>query len=333
MGPKRWLNIRIFRHCFPAILSFVLGVVLTALMCSHKTPQCDVQQMAAIDVHNVEHIAEPATIQSQEATAEPTTEQPTTILPATKEPYPPLLADRKGLVITPHDCPENLFLLILVVTSSRNFESRKAIRRSWGEDSSKKNETSSESFRVVYVLGSDGKNDRLITREAKRYRDIIRGGFEDFYRQNEQHAVKALIGFKWSTTSCKAKFIVKVSSESFVNVPVLISLLKTKAPAVDDKPTDGLYMGFCHGKNIGGVTAVRNSGSPWYISENEWPDKHLPPYASSMGIVMSYDVVEQIVELSVKVRPSNEYVPQKADFLSVGNILAVIWCHPNQFCA
>jgi hypothetical protein len=230
---------------------------------------------------------------------ETTTKTPSSVEPTIKaDPYPPLL-EKKGLTITPRDCPKDLFLLIIVVSSSRNFEARKSIRKSWGEDSSKKNETSDESFRVVYVVGSDDGNDRLIKREARRYKDILRGGFKDVYRKNEDHSVKILLGLKWATISCKAKYILKVSSESFVNTAEMISFLRKKD---SENLPEGLYMGFCHGKGVGGARVVRNTKSPWYISEKEWPDKRLPPYVAGMGIVMSYDVVEQIVELSVKVR-------------------------------
>lgn len=302
MAQKFLPNVRFFRHYIPFIISFILGVLFAVLfLCSRQKPPYDVEPMRLTSTKipvtdKLITVAEEKEFTAQEII----TEQPTVeLVQATKEPYPPLIK-KKNLLVTPQlSCPEKLFLLILVVTSSRNFQARKAIRRSWGVNTSKKNETGSENFRIVYIVGSDGENDRLITREAKRYKDILRGSFEDVYRQNEEHTVKPLFGLKWMTSSCKAKFVLKVSSETFVNVPELISFLQTK-----DTGDGGLdmYMGFCHGKNIGGANIVRNPGSPWYISEDEWSEPQLPPYASGMGILMSYDVVERVVELSVKVR-------------------------------
>lgn len=295
MATKRFINSRYIRHPIFCIISFVSGIVLASwLMCSDQgSPKCDTVPTRSTTVY----YNETYTTASQDSPVEHTSNK-STVLPPTREPYPPLI-NKKDLLITPRSCPENLFLLILVVTSSRNFEARKAIRRSWGEDTSKKNESSLDSFRVVYVVGSDGENDRLIKTEAKRYRDMLRGGFNDVYRQNNEHTVKALFGFKWAMTSCKAKFILRASSDTFVNVPEITSFLKTKS--TPDRPASGIYMGFCHGMSTGGANVVRNPGSQWYISEEEWPDTYLPPYASSMGILFTYDVVDKIASLSVKV--------------------------------
>ncbi|EDO47742.1 predicted protein, partial [Nematostella vectensis] len=191
-------------------------------------------------------------------------------------------------------CPnDDLYLLILVISTGRNFEARKAIRKSWGRaDTSKRNVTTPESVRVIFVVGSDEKSDSRVTKEAKRYKDILRGNFDDVYHQNEFHSVKALLAFKWATLSCRSKFILKVLTESFVNVPATMEWLRSKKPESSD--VRGLYTGFCHGHDTGGAAVIRNKESPWYITEEEWPEGRLPPYASGMGIAMSFDVVSRL---------------------------------------
>ncbi|XP_031551955.1 beta-1,3-galactosyltransferase 1-like [Actinia tenebrosa] len=295
LGRKIRENLAVF------VVAFFLGIAFGLLiLCSPETPKVKEEKPTDIRVTSVpvpEELVSTQVTEVMEITQEPTeptekkTEKPTRKI----EPYPPLLK-KKGFTITPQDCPEDLFLLIIVVTSSRNFQARKAIRKSWGEDNSKKNETSNESFRVVYVVGSDDDHDRLVKRESKRYKDILRGGFKDFYLKNEGHSVKVLFGLKWATTACKAKFVLKATDESFVNTDELISFLRKK----NEDANEGLYLGFCHGHDVGGAKVVRNEKSPWYISEEEWPENRLPPYASGMGITISYDVVEKIVDLSVK---------------------------------
>lgn len=284
------------------VVAFLFGIIFGLLiLCNPETPKVKEEKTIVAEVTSVPGQEEPVTTtvtEVVEITEEPTEAEAETEKPTLKlNPYPPLL-QKKGLIITPQACPEDLFLLIIVVTSSRNFEARKAIRKSWGEDNSKKNETSDESFRVIYVVGSDDEHDRLVKREAKRYKDILRGGFKDVYLKNEGHSVKILLGLKWATTSCKAKFVLKTADDSFVNTGEMISFLRKK----NEDANEGQYIGFCHGHDAGGAKVVRNKKSPWYISEEEWPEKRLPPYASGMGIAMSYDVVEKVVDLSLKVR-------------------------------
>lgn len=212
--------------------------------------------------------------------------------------YPPRF-EEKRMLLSPPGCDENPFLFIIVVTSSRNFEARKFIRSSWGKRVVKSTSRLRESFQVIFVVGCDEVNDERVEKEAKTYGDILREIFFDSYIQNELHTVKTLLGLKWVTSLCNPAYILKVNSESFVNVHETIEWLRTLSDVSGSvvKPLDGLYTGYCYK----GVKVVRNPQRPYFVSKSQWPDTFLPDYSSGVGVVLSRDVAGKMVQIAQQV--------------------------------
>ena len=289
------------KNLLPLLLSFMLGSLLTQwLFCRPNEVGSSHEQTEAL-VSLVETFHD-------ESTAGLAMEPQTTLLPTTKAPeptfppYPPFVSN-KGMILMPQACQENTFLLIIVVSSSRDFEARKAIRSSWGRGfSPNESAESNDGFQVVFSVGCDDSSEARVEKEAHRYGDILRGNFYDVYLQNEFHTIKTLAALKWATTLCSnVKYILKVSSESFVNVPQTITWLRSLSQESGEPYKADLYTGFCHGANSEGPSPVRNPQSPWFISESYWPERFLPIYASGVGILFSFDVAERIGTLSKEV--------------------------------
>ena len=306
----RW---RSGRQFLIGVASFAFGCILTLFLCSSNDSALD---LASSEPNQAIEYAEEDSKQIREEPIKEmsieemyTTPSTTTSFPKpTLPPYPPVL-NGKPIVLTPFNCNEDAFLIIIVVSSSRNFEARKSIRSSWGKSISEVQRFNStpESFQVFFVVGGDEVNDERVEKEAEQYGDILRGNFMDIYVQNELHTVKTLLGLKWATSICNAQYILKVNSDSFVNVPETIKWLYSlgEDSEADFKHKEGLYTGYRHS----GVRPVRNPLSAFFISEDQWQEDTLPQYVSSVGIVFSHDVAEKMVNHAREVRVIRKFKP------------------------
>lgn len=293
----RW---RSGRQFLIGVASFTFGCILTLFLCSSNESTLD---LASSEPNQAIKYAEEYSKQIREepdeemSTEEMYTTPPTeTSFPKpTLPPYPPV-SNGQPIVLTPFNCDEGAFLIIIVVSSSRNFEARKSIRSSWGKSISEvrrfNSNSTRESFQVFFVVGGDEENDERVEKEAEQYGDILRGNFMDIYVQNELHTVKTLLGLKWATSICNPQYILKVNSDSFVNVHETIKWLYSLGDnsEADFKHKKGLYTGYCHG----GVRPVRNPLSAYFISEDQWSEGTLPQYLSGVGVVLSRDVAEKM---------------------------------------
>lgn len=295
----RW---RSGRQFLIGVASFTLGCILTLFLCSSNDSALD---LASSELNQAIKYAEEGDSKQipDEPIGEMSDEEIDMYLPTTTSipiptlpPYPPV-SNGKPIVLTPSNCNEDVFLVIIVVSSSRNFEARKSIRSSWGKSISEvkrfNSNSTRESFQVFFVVGGDEVNDERVEKEAEQYGDILRGNFMDTYVQNELHTVKTLLGLKWATSICNPQYILKVNSDSFVNVHETIKWLHSLGDSSqpDFKHKEGLYTGYCHS---GGVRPVRNPQSAYFISEDQWPGDLLPEYVSGVGIVLSRDVAEKM---------------------------------------
>ena len=294
----RW---RSGRQFLIGVASFTFGCILTLFLCSsnesnlgsatsepHQAIKYEEEDWKQIPDEPIKEMSTAMEIYTNLPT---TTSFPKPTLP----PYPPV-SNGKPIVLTPSKCNEDAFLIIIVVSSSKNFEARKSIRSSWGKSISEvqrfNSNSTREHFQVFFVVGGDEVNDERVEKEAELYGDILRGNFMDIYVQNEQHTVKTLLGLKWATSICNPQYILKVNSDSFVNVHETIKWLYSLGDSseVDFKHKQGLYAGYCHS----GVRPVRNPLSAFFISEDQWPGDLLPEYVSGVGTVLSRDVADRM---------------------------------------
>ena len=294
----RWRNSKFF---VIGVTSFITGCIFTLFLCSssHSAPK----NIESTELHRVNENAVYGTPPPQMTTVKPDIQsevhdQPLTTTSAPKptlSPYPPSLKD-KAMFLSPSGYSEDAFLVIIVVSTGRNFEARKAIRTSWGKSTA---ESAQDSFQLFFVVGCDEVSDERVEKEAQKYGDILRGNFLDTYVQNELHTVKILLGLKWATSMCNPQYILKVNPESFVNVHETIKWLQSlsEASGLVLKHKEGLYSGYCHS----GVKVVRNAQSPYFIPENQWSEDFLPVYGSGIGVVLSRDVAEKMVQIAREV--------------------------------
>ncbi|XP_072132420.1 beta-1,3-galactosyltransferase 5-like [Mobula birostris] len=165
------------------------------------------------------------------------------------------------------------FLVLLVMSSPGEFESRSAIRQTWGSE-----RWFGEARAVTYfVLGHGRERQDWIRREGALHRDIIQGDFDDTYYNLTR---KVLVGLEWLCCYCpSASFVMKTDSDMFVNTDYLLELL------IDVVPRK-----FVTGFIFKNFPPTRVTWSRWYISKEEYPGKTYPPFCSGSGYVLSGDV-------------------------------------------
>lgn len=289
----RIMRLRSTKAILVNVASFITGSIVTLLFCSSL--ESDQKNIERADLHHIRENVKDETLPVPSAKAEDSLPVPRPTLP----PYPPSFRER-AMFLTPSGSNNDAFLIIIVVSTSKNFEARKAIRASWGKSTASGSSSNQHSFQLVFVVGCDEVSDERVEKESQTHRDILRGNFLDTYVQNEFHTVKILLGLKWATTVYNSQYILKVNSDSFVNVQETIKWLHSLSDSTGDvlQYKKNLYTGYCHSQ----VAAVRNPQSPYFIPENQWSDELLPTYGSGIGVVLSRDVAERMVQLAREVR-------------------------------
>ena len=142
---------------------------------------------------------------------------------------------------------------------------------------------------------------------------MVFGEFIDSYRNLTK---KMVLGIEWAAEHClKAKYVMKADEDSFINVLELVQWLEEYHQAKGQKP---LYMGAA----LIDKKPYREKDSPWYVSEEEYPEPTYPPYVSGTGYVFSGKL---LTELSNSVKAVRLFPNEDACF---GNLMQYIKVKP-----
>lgn len=189
------------------------------------------------------------------------------------------------------------FLLIVVPSIPGHFETREAIRKTYGSfaDNSVYNSGMKGSLNVsislLFVLGNAKSEVQasLIKNENTIYGDILQGNFTDTYHNLTR---KMLLALKWISNYCEGvTYMFKIDEDVFVNIPLLVTYLKTQ-PFVRE--------GYIFGKIHAGHQVMR--AGRWAVSEQEYPLPTYPAYAAGNSYVISGHILPLIFFYS-------EYLP------------------------
>lgn len=182
------------------------------------------------------------------------------------------------------------FLVLLIATTARELQQRRAIRHSWGSEAA----VPGAHIVRLFMLGIDteGHSGDVLQRESEQYHDIIQQDFLDTYNNL---TLKTLMGMRWVASYCSGtRFAMKTDSDVFVNTMHLIeNLLRPLPPSTQNYFTGHLMKGH---------TPIRNKASKWYISEEEFPGDRYHPFCSGTGYVFSGDLAAKIVNASLIVK-------------------------------
>ncbi|XP_073439028.1 beta-1,3-galactosyltransferase 2-like [Dendrobates tinctorius] len=192
------------------------------------------------------------------------------------------------IINEPNKCKvKSPFLIFLIATIASEIENRKAIRRTFGNETLKHG----ASIMCLFLFGKSSQQDlNAVLEESEKYHDIIQKDFQDTYKNL---TFKTLMGIEWVSNYCPtAKYIMKTDSDMFVNTERLLDLLGPDQPQKQNYFTGHLMLD---------QRPHRSENSKWHMPHTLYPDEFYPSFCSGTGYVFSGDVAPKILRSSLKV--------------------------------
>jgi len=200
--------------------------------------------------------------------------------------HPRIACNKKGN----EESDDGFTLLVVVCSGLTNFEQRRAIRESWGQDAH-------EDVKIVFLVGTQPiseKTNKTVARgimkdvvsESEKYGDIVQEDFADSYANL---TIKSLMMLKWFDQACsgKATYLMKTDDDMYVNLDNLLDLVRhNKDP----------YL--MTGSVICGAKPIRDPYNKWYSPKYMYEGKVYPMYLSGTGYVMSGSVAGMLYQAS-----------------------------------
>ncbi|XP_078674751.1 beta-1,3-galactosyltransferase 5-like [Branchiostoma floridae x Branchiostoma belcheri] len=194
------------------------------------------------------------------------------------------------VINSPEKCSGGDVILVVMVTSSPgNHAQRRAIRQTWGND------TSIPGIRTLFAVGTTDKatTQRGLDHEGQAHQDIIQGNFIDSYRNL---TLKTVMCLKWASEFCPgAKFFMKADDDTFVNIFTLLRHLR----GLGSNTTERFVMGWIY--NAGGKPK-RTPGNKWYLSRQDYPRDTFPKYPCGFAYVISNDITGLLYQVSLTLK-------------------------------
>uniref|UniRef100_A0A1I8G6A0 Hexosyltransferase n=1 Tax=Macrostomum lignano TaxID=282301 RepID=A0A1I8G6A0_9PLAT len=159
---------------------------------------------------------------------------------------------------------------------------------------------------------------REIEEEAREFGDILQFRFLDTPHSGQRKTMGALMELNEDAQfqRCKPKFLLKVTDDTFVNMPAFVHWLASKFPA--GKQT-GLYVGH----TVHGDVPDRNPQRTGYVSESIYPYPAFPDYNKNPAYLISWDLIPRLAGEIPKLEPIG------VDDVYVGVLMARIGVRPQ----
>lgn len=186
----------------------------------------------------------------------------------------------------------NVFLLLVIKSSPRNFDRREVLRKTWA----KERQHNGLWIRRIFISGTAGSGDekdrlnKLLKAEQKEYRDILQWDFEESFFNL---TLKQILFFEWMKQSCpSARFLLNGDDDVFANTDGMVEYLRDLP---GNNGSSHLYTGYVFEK----TAPVRWSGSKYYIPRQITAFDIYPPYCGGGGYLLSGHTALIIYNMSV----------------------------------
>lgn len=177
---------------------------------------------------------------------------------------------------------EKLDLFIVVKSAMKNFEFRKAIRMTYGQE----NLIPGRIIKTLFFLGiEDGypksETQKQIDEEMVQYKDIIQIDFHDNYYNN---TIKTMMSFRWLYEHCNtADFYLFTDDDMYISVPNVLDYVHDEIIPAHEKGDDfNVYTGY-----VFQSTPQRFRTSKWRVPLEEYPWNKWPPYVTAGAYLVS----------------------------------------------
>lgn len=198
---------------------------------------------------------------------------------------------------------KNVSVVVLILTSPKNFEQRNAIRETWLTNIPKNVVT----YFVIGIAGIPLEQKATLEYEYSMHKDtLLLADLQDSYFALTE---KVLQTFAWVEQNLRYDYVLKVDDDTYTRIDIITQELHS-----DNLPKARLYWGFFDGR-----ARVKRRGQ-W--AEKKWIlcDRY-SPHALGGGYVLSHDLVSFIV--------TNAHLLQKfnSEDVSVGTWLGALDIH------
>ncbi|KAK6959327.1 lactosylceramide -n-acetyl-beta-d-glucosaminyltransferase [Biomphalaria glabrata] len=150
--------------------------------------------------------------------------------------------------------------------------------------------------RLLFFIGKPEKDSAnvqaKIDEEIALYGDIVQENFNDIYKNIRLKAVSML---RWASTFCeKVKFVIRADDDIDFNIVNALQVMEEKR---------AFYTDFILGVRKDDYKPEREVTNKWYLSTNEYPSTHLPPFA--LGALLGYPLstVTLLYQAALRVEP------------------------------
>ncbi|XP_045158291.2 beta-1,3-galactosyltransferase 1-like isoform X2 [Mercenaria mercenaria] len=219
------------------------------------------------------------------------------------------IGDYEDIYTEKPKCHKESKIIILITSAPQNYERRKSIRETWCRPSNFN--LASIPWQCVFLIGQSSVHlsNIILDNEINDYHDILLGSYVDSYRNL---TIKTMHGLEWVRRTCPSDFVLKTDDDVYVNTKLLHKL-------TSNTPKNNTYIGLVT-QSEDRLKVIRDPISKWFVSMEQYPMSHYPPYAVGMGYLLSIDLVEKFINTSKHILPfANEdaYVGVLADYANV----------------
>ncbi|CAF1411926.1 unnamed protein product [Rotaria magnacalcarata] len=188
--------------------------------------------------------------------------------------------------------------IIFVISKSRNYDSRSAIRRTWGNLAAIKSlwHFSHLELRIIFLIDIDESLLLSISLEHALFHDIVQVHLPQQYSLSTYRDMAML---HWTDTYCsEAILTVKTDDDIFINTYLLANLVNVilKNTTIDESKLECKHSdssAIIYGYKLPYAKVVRYSNDPalegtrYIVTKDEYPCEHYPSYMSGFSYIVN----------------------------------------------
>uniref|UniRef100_A0A146UUH5 Hexosyltransferase n=1 Tax=Fundulus heteroclitus TaxID=8078 RepID=A0A146UUH5_FUNHE len=214
------------------------------------------------------------------------------------------------------DEPEDVFLLLVIKSSPKNYERREVLRKTWAEERSYKGKM----IRRIFIIGTDGSGfekerlNQLVMLEHQHYSDVLQWDFKDSFFNL---TLKQILFLQWMERRCpQARFLLNGDDDVFANTNNMVEYLQSL------KDNDGSKHLFT-GQLLRYSPPVREPWSKYFVPFLVYQKDFYPAYCSGGGYLLSGYTASVIYKISASI----QILP--IDDVYMGMCLAALKLNPD----
>ena len=133
---------------------------------------------------------------------------------------------------------------------------------------------------------------RKLKEESELYQDIVMGNHLETSPKSDSSKLEMM--FEWSYKYCDFQYLLKTDDDNFVNMRNLFQFLElheNSSSTGSYQGNQGVYIGRVHRS----APPVWDSSVSYHVTREEYSGSRYPPFASSMGCLLSHDAVRAMI--------------------------------------